>query len=253
MDEKAKYCPWDESENRKRFNAHVHKLISHIDSGLVVVADGDETLSVHDTSRIFWEMNFNETAWLNFRKGFKKNGRNYKGFMDAALTYSKIDPKAYVELCEKTAARVRLRNGWGEFKAQAPTMIIVTSGIKLLWENVTKLNNWDNIYVVGGNHLGLDNFIVDQNNKVDLVKELKRSNKKVIAFGDSRLDGKMLKAANLGCIVVNNRMSPGLADCVDGLEHVYQIRMDEAPLDKVPICELSDIYDIFNIHSKKSV
>lgn len=245
MNYNKKNYQWSESENFSRFNIHLNQIISHIDNELVIVTDADETLSKNDSSRIFWELNFGKNSWLDFRGWFEKNGRNYNSFMDAAIIYSKIDIKEYAEFCEKAASLIELRGGWNEFKKIAPTIIIVTSGIKLLWEKVIEINGWDNTYIIGGNHFLLDNYIVDQNIKSELVMKLKKINKKVIAFGDSRLDAQMLKNSDLGCVIVNERRSPGLAECVMGLKHVYQIRTDQEPIDDLPICAFEDVLKKF--------
>jgi len=231
----------NKEENSRKFNDYFDKLVCNIDSQLVVVMDGDETLSTKDTSQIFWENNFNKEAWLDFRNDFVEIGRNFDGYLKAAQRYSLIDIEEYARHCQNTSKLVKLRQGWSGFVENFPKVIVVTSGIKLLWEHVIKTNNWTNVSIVGGNHLILDEFIVDPDIKYELVKKLKVANKKVIAFGDSRVDAPMLKTADIGIVVANERKSPNLVEALQGAQNIYQIKMEEELLPSIPISSLEEI------------
>ena len=68
-----------------------------------------------------------------------------------------------------------------------------------------------------------------------------KANKKVIAFGDSRVDALMLKCADLGVAIANERKSPGLAECLSGAKNVCQIHMEEEILPGIPVSSLEKI------------
>ena len=228
-------------QNLSKFDAYFDSLLEGIDSQVVVVMDGDETLSTRDTSQIFWENNFDKKAWLDFREDFVKLGRNFEGYLQAAHRYSLIDEEDYVRHCKDTSRLVELRRGWNDFVKVLPVAILVTSGIRLLWDNVIRTNNWTNVRVVGGNHLALDNFIVDPDIKHRIIKKLKSAGKQVIVFGDSRVDAPMLKSADLGVVVANERKSPNLVDSLQGAKNVYQIQMEEEVLPGLPLFSFDEI------------
>ncbi len=232
---------YNKNENLKKFNSYFDDLISNIDDQCIVVTDADETVSTKDTSRIFWEMNFNKQSWIDFRSDFIKTGRNFKGFLKAANTYSQIEKDDYIKYCNKSSEFVELRKGWNEFMNTLPLVIVVTSGIKLLWENVIKSNDWNNVVLVGGNYFDFDDFIVDPDIKFEIVKKLRKAGKKVIAFGDSRIDAPMLKKADSGIAIANERKSPGLAECLVDSKNIYQMQMEEEKLKGIPLTSFDEL------------
>lgn len=242
---------YSKEENLISFNLYFDKIINEIDADTVIVTDADETLSTKDTSRIFWENNFSEEYWHEFQSDFVSIGRNFDGFLNAANIYSKIDVNKYIKFCENSAKLVELRHGWIEFIQSAKAVIIVTSGLRLLWENVIKLNKWNHVYLVGGNHFDLDNFIVDPDIKLEIVKKIHNVDKKVIAFGDSRVDAPMLLCADIGVAVANERQSPGLAECLLTSNSVYQLEMEEKILPGIPIESLDNIVNCYLKYNKK--
>lgn len=242
---------YSKEENLILFNLYFDKIINEIHGDTVIVTDADETLSTKDTSRIFWENNFGEKHWQRFHSDFVSIGRNFDGFLNAANTYSKIDADKYKKYCKNSAKLVKLRQGWIEFIQSAPSVIIVTSGLRLLWENVIKLNGWNHVYLIGGNHFGLDDFIVDPDIKLEIIKKIHNINKKVIAFGDSRVDAPMLLRADIGVAVANERQSPGLAECLLTSSSVYQLEMEEKILPGIPTESLDNILNCHLKYSKK--
>jgi 2-hydroxy-3-keto-5-methylthiopentenyl-1-phosphate phosphatase len=228
-------------ENSKNFAIALDGLLNQIEGNLVAVVDGDETLSKKDSSRIFWEINFGKESWEDLWKDFVQNGRDFNSYLRAAEKYSKIEAEEYVKLCEKTAKLIEIREEFEDLNKLVPSMIIVSSGIGLLWEKLIEQKGWANTYVVGGNHFSFDKYIVEPNIKTQLVVELKKMGKKVISFGDSSLDAQMLKNSDFGYVLVNERKSPGLAELVKGSEHIYQIKLEQKPIEGLPVCSFEDV------------
>ena len=170
-------------------------------------------------------------------------GRNFDGFLNAANKYSKINKASYIKYCKTSAELVKLRKGWNKFIKLSPAVIVVTSGIRMLWNNILGLNNWEHVHLVGGNHFSFDDFIVDPDIKNEIVKKLHKVNKKVIAFGDSRVDALMLKNADFGVVIANERKSPGLAESLADSNTIYQIQIEENKLKNIPVSSFDEVSD----------
>ena len=228
-------------ENLREFQKHFAELVNDIQDDIVIVTDADETLSTEDTSQIFWKTHFGEQSWFDFKLGFDQVGRNYDGYSRAAHTYSAINKLEYNHYCEQSSKLVKLRYGWDDFIRSLTSVIVVTSGIKLLWQNVINLKCWSHVCLVGGNHASYDKYIVDPSIKLEVVKNLHALGKKVIAFGDSRIDSLMLKESDLGIVVVNARQSPGLVEDLSEFTHIYQLQCEEEKLSILPLLTFEEL------------
>jgi len=231
-----------EEENTKRFNEFMDKLVEKIEDEYVVVTDADETLSEFDTSHIFCDSYLQDKLWLETREKFATIGRNYEGFLEVAKLYSRIDPEEYKKHCQKSSKKVKLHEGWDDFIKRAPVVIVVTSGVKMLWQEIIQNYCWANVHLIGGNRFDLDDFIVDPNAKGIIVQKLLKAKKRVLAFGDSRIDAQMLTGAHMGCLVINERRNPGLPEMLTGLDSIVQLRTKAKPHKNIPIKTFEEIF-----------
>lgn len=79
-------------------------------------------------------------------------------------------------------------------------IVVVTCGIKQVWQNVLDHQGFANITVIGNGRL--QDPIVTPETKADVVNHMRRRGIYVSAFGDSPLDIPMLKAADCSIVVV---------------------------------------------------
>ncbi|RAH75649.1 uncharacterized protein BO66DRAFT_433722 [Aspergillus aculeatinus CBS 121060] len=153
-------------------------------------------------------------------------GYSYAAFRQAVFLYEEAaDDQKFGEICEGVASNVNMHPEfinllWHVFDDTCVKAVVVTSGIRLVWEKVlTRGGLSDDIKVVGGGRIK-DTFVVTPMVKGALVDYLRKTLKaKVWAFGASRMDLGMLRNADQAFVVV-------------GEEANRSITMDEALMDE---------------------
>lgn len=235
----------DLNANTKLFIDAVTPVIDSLEAKNIILTDADETISKQDTSRIFCECNNLDEIWQQTRLCFKNVGRNYDGFAQVAKIYSDIPPLQYQSFCMRAAEKTEIREYFQCVLEQDLPIIIVTSGLRTLWEYIAQLKKWHNVIVIGGNSLNETPFIVTPKAKDILSNLLKQKKKKILAFGDSRLDAQMLLNADMGCIVTNERYSPGLVDMVKTCNTIVQLESEYSPTPELPILSIKQVLDRF--------
>lgn len=149
-------------------------ILASTDSGTIVLADGDKTLTIEDSS---YEV-FGYTTHLfdgNFYTGFQ----SWKQWLE----FSSFSYK------EKQELPVHLRQGL--IKETSSPMYILTSGHNLVWAQISRVLHAKYYY---GNMMSADA-------KYFITKILQSAGRKVIAYGDGMNDYYMMKQADIGYLV----------------------------------------------------
>ncbi|KAI7196533.1 hypothetical protein KC316_g4043 [Hortaea werneckii] len=141
-------------------------------------------------------------------------GDSYYAFRQLVLTYDeKVTDGSFEELCFEVASAVKLYPEMMSLLKRAAitpriTAIVVTSGLKAIWEKVLELANLDNVVqVIGGGRL-CDGYIVNAAVKAHLVSRLRRTyHQYVWVFGDGPLDVLMMQEADQAIVVVGDEES----------------------------------------------
>ncbi|KAF1809494.1 hypothetical protein P152DRAFT_468344 [Eremomyces bilateralis CBS 781.70] len=157
----------------------------------VVVFDADRTLAAEDSGTLFWEK-------LDQALFSSPMGYSYTAFRQAALLYEEaVDNIEHI------------------------TALVVTCGLRLVWEKVLERQGLSNtVNVIGSGQAG-DASIVTPAVKAALVRRFRNTFKTYVwAFGDSVLDLPMLQAADVPIVVV-------------GEEHQRGKSMDQPLLDAI--------------------
>lgn len=183
----------------------------------VLLIDGDKTLAPEDTDTLFWDR-------LRAKKGDSVNLKHtyslkelfngplrysYEAFHQMCWLYEEhTDAESFKSLCGEVASQVTM---YPEFisllhrVAKTPHVraIVVTCGLRLVWENVLrKANLLATVKVVGSGREPTD-IIVTPKIKGNIARRLTNEVKKVVwAFGDSPMDMGMLRAAHHAVVVV---------------------------------------------------
>ncbi|KUI63674.1 Shikimate kinase [Cytospora mali] len=202
-----------EGENMRRSLARLDEIITPAAKDLdrVLVFDADRTLSSVDAAAIFWEewfqtrtdscdqlkQLFSHPMWLY----------SYKAFRQATLLYEVIPEPDFNRLCAKVARRVEVHPEFVHLlkkvhEKQHVLALVVTSGIRRIWEGVLRhINLHNDVKVIGGGRIA-DGFVVTPDVKAAIVTRLREQyGVQVFAFGDSEVDIPMLKAADEAFIV----------------------------------------------------
>lgn len=150
------------------------------DKDIIVLTDGDKTISMEDTSRQLYGYTTNIFD-NNFYTGYQSwmHGRNFE---------DNYGHRKNIHMGEKAEG---LKMNTGIIERLHKDTYILTSGDKDIWETIAHRWNWQCFY---GNAMSADA-------KYFIAKNLRRAGKYVIAYGDSINDYYMLKEADEGFLV----------------------------------------------------
>jgi adenylate kinase/phosphoserine phosphatase len=191
---------------------------SAVDSHLcaVLLIDGDKTLCANDTAEGLWQLL--DPASLDYtfpvEQTFKSMGAySYSSFAQVSLLYESLQEAQFEAACTAVAADVKLHPQWLDFLNSVQTseqlrnhvaVVVITAGIKRVWQKVLALHGLQNIAVIGGSRIS-DALIIDDTAKqiaVQYTKQLFANKLCVWAFGDSPVDISMLTASDRGFVIV---------------------------------------------------
>lgn len=163
------------------------------------VIDGDKTLIKQDSFR-FCCNGTTQVFDRNFYTG-------YQAFLfKQELKEIKIE-KEKIEQLE-----------WNDFiveKIKDKKKVILSSGIKELWEQIAFCKHFTNVFA---------DPMISADTKYYVIKQLRKSGYRIIAYGDSKMDLYMLQEADEGILVVGNRLSRSLRqECISGLKVIYDM------------------------------
>ncbi|KAI8282066.1 Uracil phosphoribosyltransferase [Colletotrichum sp. SAR11_57] len=225
----ARQCLEDTSRSRSSIHSseeNLARVISIVDQMVssktshgkldsMLVFDADKTLCAADTGNLFWHLDYPESACAGYdidtplEELFSSEmGYSYKAFRQAMLRYEDIEYKFEV-LCDGVASRVFI---YPEFlallyaaeKKSNVGVVVVTCGIRRVWEKILAREGLCNVTIIGGSRIA-DGYVVTPVVKAAVVSRLQdHHNLYVYAFGDSPMDLPMLKAADEAIVVVGD-------------------------------------------------
>ena len=174
--------------------------------------------------------------------------------------YEEIDAQHYESLCDNVASSVVMYPDILSLLQTVSehsniTAVVVTSGLKRVWQKVLGLERLP-IKVIGGDRLSYS-FVVTPEVKSALVKRLQDVHKQYVwAFGDSPLDLGMLKQADRAVVVVGNMdtrsksMESHIFTAIDEGLKAHQVRLPSTVpprVDTVRLPELSRFSNSWSI------
>ncbi|KFY33239.1 hypothetical protein V494_07800 [Pseudogymnoascus sp. VKM F-4513 (FW-928)] len=185
----------------------------------MLVMDADRTLAPQDAGNMFWRKVSNSEAWTGAKHPLKElfsgpSGYSYHLFRQATLLYEEAaNDIAFDTICEEIASKVTMYTEFLSMLHQAAKhdhvgAVVVTSGLRLVWEKVLEREGLsESVKVIGGGRIS-DGFVVTAEVKADLVAHIRHAYQvEVCAFGDSPLDLPMLIQADRAIVVVGDEDS----------------------------------------------
>ncbi|RYP65667.1 hypothetical protein DL769_006246 [Monosporascus sp. CRB-8-3] len=178
----------------------------------ILLTDADRTLASDDSGQLFW-------AELAKRKPSKNDGYplktifggpmgySYSAFRQATLMYEEAaDMLEFEDICEAVASEISLNEISGlleQLKVRKHVRpIVVTCGLRLVWEKVLGRAGLSFVDVIGGGRIA-DGLVVTPVVKAAIVNRLRIGHRKYVwAFGDSSVDIPMLSRADQAIVVV---------------------------------------------------
>ena len=178
-----------------------------------LVLDADKTLAAEDAGTLFWDRALPYRSSKNDHRKpeqiFDTLGYSYAAFRQVMLLYEQsLIYHPFDTLCQEVASMIKihpelksllhLAAGTGRIGA-----VIVTSGIRTVWEKVPAQEGLDaSVKVIGGNQV-THGYVVTRSVKSAVVERLQGTyHTYVWAFGDSPLDVDMLHKADQAIVVV---------------------------------------------------
>ena len=177
---------------------------------MILVLDADKMLAAQDTGSLFWKL-------MNNRKGMPKDaleliskpqGYSYAYFHQVTLLYEEVaDDFDYI--CMLVASQVELYPEMSALLARVASVphagaVIVTCELRQVWETVLRIAGLTHVKVISAGRLS-DGYVVTDTVKGHAVEKLKAKNLRVVAFGDSPLDVKMLEKADEAYVIVGEK------------------------------------------------
>ncbi|GLB07490.1 hypothetical protein AtubIFM57258_002831 [Aspergillus tubingensis] len=226
----------DEEYNMAVANDRLDKILSNHsdDVQTVLFLDVDKTLSEDDTGKTFWTILEDLTGVHNpLGRLFNKMGYSYAAFRQAMMYYEdEVSDDDFSSICEDIASEINLYPQISlllkkavEHKHVCP--VIVTSGLRLVWEKVIEREGLANVVkVIGGGRID-DGLVVTPEVKRTLVVRAQTVHgAHTWAIGDSPIDLPMMLAADKAVVVVGKEqtrsksMDGALRDAIlnDGLQ-----------------------------------
>ncbi|KAI7194713.1 hypothetical protein KC363_g1941 [Hortaea werneckii] len=200
----------DAKRNMRSVLQEIDQIMSshEIQPQTVLLFDADKTLGVEDASYHFWmaAKKSGDSGGLNeiFNSAL---GYSYLAFQQAMLLYEELNEQDFLTHCKDVASYATFRPEFVELLQEAAkyphvAVVVITSGIGLIWDMVLKREGLgDKVKVIGGCRLS-DKYVVTPTVKGAAVKRLQSAHAATVwAFGDSEIDLPMLKNADHAFVV----------------------------------------------------
>jgi phosphoserine phosphatase len=175
---------------------------------------------------------------------FKKDGYCFSSFLKLSRFHSKISNDKFINVMKSLALEIDIENNFLNLMKkynEGYNICIVTAGFRILWQEVLKRYNLNNIKVIGGNNLNIDSYIIDNHLKGFITKYLQKNNKYVVSFGDGLVDKDMLINSHKGFFVVREKIREDVISIFKNYKHIKYLSIHSL---KVNELEEVDFYSI---------
>ncbi len=213
-----------------------------------ILFDADNTIINFDTGKDHMYKTLNIDI-KNIKSCFKDDGYCFSSFLKLSKIHSKIDNSSFVNAMKHIASKIEIEDeflGLMQMYNKKYNICIVTAGFKLLWQEVLKKYNLENIKVFGGNNLNIDDYIIDNNLKGLIATYLQSNNKYVVSFGDSLLDKDMLINSNKGYFVIRNKIRDDVISELCKHNHIKHLSINSLNTDYLEETNFNKIREELN-------
>jgi adenylate kinase/phosphoserine phosphatase len=229
----------------------LNDLNKHIDNSTVkkyILFDADYTIVNFDTGKDYMYKSLNIDL-VNVKSCFKKDGYCFSSFFKLSKLHSKIDDDIFVNTMHKEASKIEIETDFLNLLktySSEYNICIVTAGFTILWQEVLKKYNLENIKVFGGNNLNIDNYIIDNNLKGYIASYLQKNDNHVISFGDSLLDKDMLINSNKGFFVIREKERNDVISELSNHQHIKYLSIHSLDTNDLVKTSFTEIIEELN-------
>ncbi|KAI2709116.1 hypothetical protein CBS147332_6175 [Penicillium roqueforti] len=227
-------------------------LASSSTAETVIMMDADKTLASEDSGVLFWEQVRSASAKRNPLKALFSSplGYSYTAFRQATLLYEEAtDDVEFEACCQTVSSMIHMHSDIIDLlylirDASRVRVVVVTCGIRSVWEKVLKrMGLTKQVQVIGGGRLS-DGLVVTPSVKAGLVTYLSTvRHLYVFALGDSPLDLGMLESADQAIVVTgeettrSNSMEKKLVEAIG--KNGFQPRQTLLPYHVTPRLDIT--------------
>lgn len=232
-----------ETVNRTQFMSDLKHYVNSQKSDKYILFDADKTIINFDTGKDFiYKILGIDTK--NVKECFKENGYCFSSFAKLSKIHSTIDNQVFINTMKDVASKIEIEDKFLDLLKtfhKDYNISIVTAGFTILWQEVLKKYNLNNIKVFGGNNFNIDDYIVDNNLKTLIAQYLQENNKYVVSFGDSLLDTDMLINSNRGYFVIRNKIRNDAIQKLSKHSHIQYLTINSLDTDKLQKTDFNQI------------
>ena len=213
-----------------------------------ILFDADNTIINFDTGKDYMYKTLNIDI-KNVKSCFKDDGYCFSSFLKLSKIHSKIDNSSFINVMKNIALKIEIEDEFLSLMKmynKKYNICIVTAGFRVLWQEVLKKYNLENIKIFGGNNLNIDDYIIDNNLKGLIANYLQNNNKYVVTFGDSLLDKDMLINSNKGYFVIRNKIRNDAISELCKHNHIKYLSIHSLNIDELEETSFSKIREELN-------
>ena len=212
--------------NYKQALTHIERIIKESNKKTFILLDADYTLFPYDSGKIFCKAA--KFDFLQIKGIFQSLGYSFPAFYKTAALHAQMDLDTFIKASEETAKQIIIEKDFvdliNEMKKNAE-IIVITSGYKMIWEQVLHNHRLDRIHLMAGNNLRTDEYIIDDTVKGLIAEKIKENDRRVIAYGDSLVDYPMLNVADISYIIIYEKERKDLIEKMKNDSRIKQIPM----------------------------
>ena len=149
-----------------------------------MLIDGDRTMWPGDTGKLFLgDLSLQQKSIFQRYKTY-----NIRAFFESAMLFATYP--TYEERCDALAREIRLYDSLSSFCRSLPSNVcpvLVTAGVREIWAKALSAAGLGKMSVIAGNHSTLHNYIISDEAKGLVARELRRLHPgcQILSFGDS--------------------------------------------------------------------
>lgn len=233
--------PMTSHENLVRMTSYVAPDVSSAAGRPVFLVDGDRTLTLEDTSRVFLSRAGLDPGVIKAR--FQRDGYCFDAFRFHAEAHVALGEDVFSRLAPEVARASEVFPGAIAFlgaAARRGRVFVVSAGIPRIWRHLLDLHGLSDVGVIGGIDPRAP-FVFGRVEKGLVAKMFSEVAPQVVAVGDSEVDADMLTEAHHAVVVTNQKRNVDLLPYLARHPSCWQVVAVGAALPNLRVLSFEDV------------